>query len=340
MRPQATLTPSLPVRLETRPPQPLGIAAAQAREVQPPAPIRPNPIAVRPTLPPRPSPKPPIVRPVQPEPILRPKPKPRPEAPVAITVVPPSRPEPGPHSTAAPQEGPIEIEVVPPEDPAVLQQLQPAPPQDPQAVLKTPLAVHFGYTYSRSLSNLMRDGQLKFLMVGSGYTSLKVRLENKGKRPIHGFFFPGMIFKPKKNTQFAPLILTDRHEFFLYPDSPQELQFQGFSLDRKKPLPDERFPLAYRLEPDRDSRYPTALRVVQALLELESDPVKTPQSPTYTNHRNTILQLALWRATSGRYRADEEVAQLVGGINPQDFPKLRDAIYAEVEALSRYAARL
>jgi len=74
--------------------------------------------------------------------------------------------------------------------------------------------------------------------------------------------------------------------------------------------------------------------VVQALLELESDPVKTPQSPTYTNHRNTILQLALWRATSGRYRADEEVAQLVGGINPQDFPKLRDAIYSRVQALA------
>lgn len=257
---------------------------------------------------------------------------------MAVRVVPPTRPDPTP--TAAPQEGPIEIEVVPPEDPSLLQQLPPAPEQDPQAVLKTPMAVHFGYSYSRSLSNLVRDGQLKLRMIGTGYTSLRVRLENTGRRPIHGYFFPGMIFKPKKNTQFSPLILTDRQEFFLYPDSPQELQFQGYSLDRKKPLPDERFPLVYRLEPDRDSRYPTALRVVQALLERESDPVKTPQSPTYTNHRATIIQLALWRATSGRYRADEEVAQLVGGINPADFPKLRDAIYAEVEALSRYAARL
>ena len=68
--------------------------------------------------------------------------------------------------------------------------------------------------------------------------------------------------------------------------------------------------------------------------------MKFSQSPTYRDHRVSILQLSLWKATSGRYRSDQEVANLIGGINPADFPKLRDAIYVEVDALAQHASRL
>lgn len=289
----------------------------------------------------------------------RPKRKPRAEKPLArpIQVVQPAmpsqatvpvrrKPAPTPTPTLAPAataspspstpgedpQAPVEIELVPPED----LKLAPPPPEDPQAVLKTPLAVHYGYTYSRSLLNLERDGVLKVSLVGSGYNTVDVFVHNQGSRPLHFYFFPGMIFKPEKTTTFCSFMQAEVQEVFLYPNSRDRLRFSCFSLDHKKPFPDERFPVSYRLEPNPDLRYPRALRVMRALLaEVASGQI---HSPEYDLHRNTIVQIALWQAAAaGRYNADGELARVLGPTEPKTFQSVRTLVYAEADKLQRAA---
>lgn len=211
------------------------------------------------------------------------------------------------------------------------------PPKDPQAVLATPLAVHYGYSYSRSLENLVRDGILELNLVATGYTTLEVGVANRGLRPLHFFLFPGMIFKPKNTTTYASMVVADVREVFLYPGSSQGVRLECYSLDRKKPLPDERMPILYRLEPNPDSRYTMALRVMRALLT--QDESAPDRSVEYGKHRTTIVQFALWQASAGRYNPDLDLARALGSNDPKEFKALRTLVYSEVDKLSREAAK-
>lgn len=227
-------------------------------------------------------------------------------------------------------DAPVEIEVVPPPD-------WPKQRPDPQSVLLTPDAPHFGYTYSRSLLNLQRDGNLQIELVGTGHTNVAVQVFNTGRKALHFYLFPGMIFKPKKNTMYSPLVLASLQEVTLYPGTREQFRFQCYSLERKKPLPDERSPVSYRLEPDRDSRYPRALRILSAMLAEEALP---EQKPDYQNNRPLIVQFALWQATSGRYDPRREFAREVGPVNREELESRRQVVFDNVSRLVRAADAL
>lgn len=327
--------PPPPVPTPTPLAPPLVLVHTPSPQPQPVLQISPQAKPAPPGGKPRPKPKvveKPVARPLEMQPAI-----PRQVA-VPVRVI--SRPTPqaveaSPTATSAPAvdpEAPLEIELVPPEDVS----LAPPPPEDPQAVLKTPMAVHYGYTYSRSLVNLERDGILKINLVGSGYSAIDIFVVNQGIRPLHFYFFPGMIFKPEKTTTFCSLMLGEVHEVFLYPNSRDRLRFSCYSLDHKKPFPDERFPVSYRLEPNPDLRYPRALRVMRALLtDVASG---REHSDEYGQHRNLIVQLALWQAgAAGRYHADGELAQLLGPSDPKVFQAVRSLVYSEVDKLQREA---
>ena len=246
-------------------------------------------------------------------------------SPGVATVVPPNPVDPGP----------VEIELVPPQDLSLLHPAPPPPPQDPQAILQTPLAVHYGYTYSRSLNQLVRDGILEMSMVASGYTTLEFAFHNRGTRALHFYLFPGMIFKPMKTSNFASMILADVREIKLYPNSRDQFHIEGYSLDHKKPLPDERFPVLYRMEDNPDPHYPKTLRVMRALLT--EDEAVPDRSDDYSRYRSTIIQFALWQASAGRYSQDSELHRALGPQDPKRFEALRELIYGEAERLNREA---
>lgn len=307
-----------------------------------------EPVQTPTPLPPPPKPKPkPVAKPPRvafkqpslPQPIKVPKATPKPTAPPApppkVASNPkPIKPAPPPDS----DKEPIEIDVVPPQDLSILRKSwQPA---DPQAVLKTPQAVHFGYSYSRSLQYLERDGLLKIGIKGTGYTTVAIGIENRARRPLHFFLFPGQIFKPQRNTKYAPFLLTDLQEVFLYPQSRQQFTFNCYSLDRRKALPDPEFPVAYRLEGDRDPRFPKALRILEAILLQESDDNFYQGKEDYQQHRTSILQLALWKATSGNYDSRDEVRRFLQDVPPHRLAREHAVVVGEVEALHRLANRI
>lgn len=268
-----------------------------------------------------------------------------PQVPRAFSLRPPPKavvPQPslatGPIAVATPtpsveeSEGPVEVEVVPPPD-----YQRPLPP-DPQAVLQTPQAVHFGYTYSRSLLNLQRDGQLDVGIMNVGWTTVDVWLRNKSRQPLRMFLFPGMIFKPAGNTRWTPLMLRDLQEVFLYPGTHQVFRLQCYSLDRKKPLPDDQTPIPYALEPQRDPRFPRALRVMQAQLEKEAQPDTSSVIDGRT--RTLTVQYALYEATSGRYDVKAQLSRELGAISGEEFVQISQAVLGGADQLLRAADRL
>lgn len=316
------------LELETRPYTP----APASPEITPtPRPLKVIPPAPRPTttraprLPGDPS-----------FPKATPRQTPLPEAP------PPSlpsgaRPRPQPLEPVDPQ-APVEIEIVPPPDMPALRKVWKE--SDPQAVLKTPAAVHFGYSYSQGMQYLVRDRLLKMQVLGVGGGDLTIWLENTSKRPLHFFFFPGQIFKPRKDRRFSALILTGVEEAFLYPGSRRELRLSGYSLDRRKPLVDPRFPVEYALAAQRDNTYTRALLVLQALLTQESAHDFFLDREFYQAHRSLILQTALWRATSGNYNPSEELRQALRPGSLQEFEQQRKRLLTEVDSLHRLANQL
>lgn len=224
----------------------------------------------------------------------------------------------------------MEIELVPPQDADT--QLPPAPP-DPQATLGTPLAVHYGYSYCRSLANLQRDGQLKLSIWGVDETTLAIQLENRGSHPLRLFLFPGMIFQCHGSTALAPLVLADLNEVVLLPGEPQSFHFQAYSLDRHKPLPNRDHPVPYQMMDRRDPRFPLALRVLQAVLQDEQAQAGAPMSELYSRYRRVIVQLALWRATSGNLTKEKDWERLLEDLEPSSSAQV-------VQFVDREAARL
>lgn len=331
--PEASRQPA-PLPLWTRTPEPQRARTLQTR----PAPRRPRPVEVvaTPVAVPQahptrhaapPAPKKQLASPKLPAPPVIPTHHKRPPA-VSTEV------SPTPSAVEAPDEpdvnAPIEVEVVPPPD-------WPKQPPDPQSVLTTPEAPHFGYTYSRSLLNLVRDGNLDIRIVATGHTNVAVHLSNPGRRALHMYLFPGMIFKPKKTGTYSPLVLATLQDVTLYPGATQQFSLQCYSLDRKKPLPDERNPILYRLEPDRDPRFPRALRVLQAMLAEEALP---EQKHDYQNNRPLIVQFALWQATSGRYDPSREFAREIGPVARGELQERKAIVFDNVGRLMRAADAL
>lgn len=304
-----------------------------------PTPAKPNP---KPKVPAKAQPKPVTFKqPALPRPAAIPKAQPKPKPSQGLLPDKLTSTQPRPAKVAPPPDSdkePIEIDIVPPEDLSVLRKSW--QPTDPQAVLKTPQAVHFGYSYSRSLEYLVRDRLLEIDLLGTGHTTVALRVENRARRPLHFYFFPGQIFKPKKNTKYAPLLLADLQEVFLYPQSQQQFQFNCYSLDRRKALPDPEFPVVYRLEGSRDPRFPKALRTLEAILLQESAEDFYQGKEDYQQHRTTILQLALWKATSGNYDSSDELRRFLHHVPPHKLARERSVVIQEVDSLQRLANQL
>jgi hypothetical protein len=330
----------------------LGLLLVACQPQQAPPPPRPTstpvaPVVSRPLVTPQPAeqstPEP------LPAPPLQVAPSPRPAAPKKKKKLvaqhspslphPPSIPthRPAPvvpkRPTATPTQAPAdyEVEVTPPAaDSAAL-------PADPQDVLQTPRAVEYGYSYTRSLLHLIRDGEMRVSLVGSGWTQLDFAVESLSKRPIRFYVFPGMIFKPATNHNFASFMAGDVREFYLYPGAKDGYRFQCYSLDHQKPLPREGFPIKYAFEPTPDAHYSGSLRVMRALLT--EDEGVPDRSDLYLKNRSTIIQFALWKATAGAYNPEPDLATRLGPMDPKQFHEIRDLVFSEVEKLNREARR-
>ena len=246
--------------------------------------------------------------------------------------IPTRRPAAHTRTTSPSKPEDYEVEVSPPAAETT------SPPADPQDVLQTPRAVEYGYSYSRSLLNLIRDGEMRVSLVGSGWTQLDFAVESLSKRPIRFYVFPGMIFKPATNHSFASFIAADVREFYLYPGAKDGYRFQCYSLDHQKPLPREGFPIRYAFEPTPDAHYSSSLRVMRALLS--EDEGVPDRSDLYLKNRSTIVQFALWKANAGAYDPEPDLATRLGPMDPKQFREIRDLVFSEVEKLNSEARKL